>query len=90
MLILLKVNGIYIACLTWVYQYLMLHSTLKVGYVELCIYCYSQGLADNCVIAKVNGDVWDLDRPLESDCELQLLKFDDPDGLLSSFVASCC
>jgi len=32
------------------------------------------------VIAKVNGEVWDLDRPLESDCELRLLKFDDPDG----------
>jgi len=47
----------------------------------------SQGLADNCVIAKVNGDVWDLDRPLESDCELRLLKFDDPDGLLYCFLA---
>lgn len=46
-------------------------------YVDWC----SQGLADNCVVAKVNGDVWDLDRPLESDCELCLLKFDDPDGL---------
>jgi len=42
----------------------------------------SQGLADSCVIAKVNGEVWDLDRPLETDCELRLLKFDDPDGLL--------
>jgi threonyl-tRNA synthetase len=40
----------------------------------------SQGLADNTVIAKVNNDVWDLDRPLEGDCSLKLLKFDDPDG----------
>lgn len=40
----------------------------------------SQGLADSVVIAKVNGDVWDLDRPLEADCELRLVKFDDPDG----------
>ena len=40
----------------------------------------SQGLADNTVIAKVNGQLWDLDRPLESDCKLQLLKFDDPEG----------
>ncbi|XP_071112880.1 threonine--tRNA ligase 1, cytoplasmic-like isoform X1 [Haliotis cracherodii] len=40
----------------------------------------SQGLADNTVIAKVNGELWDLDRPLEKDASLQLLKFDDPDG----------
>ncbi|XP_015603700.1 threonine--tRNA ligase, cytoplasmic isoform X2 [Cephus cinctus] len=40
----------------------------------------SQGLADNTVIAKVNNELWDLDRPLESDCKLQLIKFDDVDG----------
>lgn len=40
----------------------------------------SQGLADNTVIAKVNGELWDLDRPLEGNCKLQLIKFDDPDG----------
>ncbi|XP_033214455.1 threonine--tRNA ligase 1, cytoplasmic isoform X2 [Belonocnema kinseyi] len=40
----------------------------------------SPGLADNAVISKVNNQVWDLDRPLESDCRLQLLKFDDPDA----------
>jgi len=51
------------------------------------VYCCSQGLADNCVIAKVNNEVWDLDRPLEGDCKLHLLKFDDPDGLF--FVPYC-
>ncbi|RVE67921.1 hypothetical protein OJAV_G00086480 [Oryzias javanicus] len=40
----------------------------------------SQGLADNTVIAKVNNSVWDLDRPLENDCSLQLLKFDDEEA----------
>ncbi|ELU14394.1 hypothetical protein CAPTEDRAFT_158346 [Capitella teleta] len=40
----------------------------------------SQGLADSTVVAKVNGDVWDLDRPLEGDAELKLLKFNDPEG----------
>ena len=40
----------------------------------------SQGLADNTVIAKVNGGMFDLDRPLEGDCKLELLKFDDKDG----------
>ncbi|XP_039278005.1 threonine--tRNA ligase 1, cytoplasmic isoform X2 [Nilaparvata lugens] len=40
----------------------------------------SQGLADNAVIAKVNNVLWDLDRPLEKDSKLQLLKFDDPEA----------
>uniref|UniRef100_A0A8C2ZY42 threonine--tRNA ligase n=1 Tax=Cyclopterus lumpus TaxID=8103 RepID=A0A8C2ZY42_CYCLU len=40
----------------------------------------SQGLADGTVIAKVNSIVWDLDRPLEEDCSLQLLKFDDEEA----------
>lgn len=40
----------------------------------------SQGLADSTVIAKVNNELWDLDRPFESDASLQLLKFDDSDG----------
>ena len=40
----------------------------------------SQGLADSTVIAKVNNEVWDLDRPLETDCKLELLKFDNPDA----------
>ncbi|XP_054711381.1 threonine--tRNA ligase 1, cytoplasmic-like [Uloborus diversus] len=40
----------------------------------------SQGLADNVVIAKINGQLWDLDRPLEADCKLELKKFDSDDG----------
>jgi len=40
----------------------------------------SQGLAESTIVAKVNGDVWDLDRPLEDDCSLQLLKFTDDDA----------
>lgn len=40
----------------------------------------SQGLADNAVISKVNGVLWDLDRPLEMNCKLELLKFDDPEA----------
>ncbi|KAM5169436.1 threonine--tRNA ligase 1, cytoplasmic [Callospermophilus lateralis] len=40
----------------------------------------SQGLADNTVIAKVNKVVWDLDRPLEGDCTLELLKFEDEEA----------
>ncbi|XP_021064467.1 threonine--tRNA ligase, cytoplasmic [Mus pahari] len=40
----------------------------------------SQGLADNTVVAKVNKVVWDLDRPLETDCTLELLKFEDEEA----------
>jgi len=40
----------------------------------------SKSLAKKTVVAKVDGEVWDLCRPLESDCTLQLLNFDDPDG----------
>ncbi|XP_072201714.1 threonine--tRNA ligase 2, cytoplasmic [Excalfactoria chinensis] len=40
----------------------------------------SQGLASNAVIAKVNGELWDLDRPLEGDCALELLTFDNEEA----------
>lgn len=40
----------------------------------------SKGLAENTVIAKVNDELWDLDRPLEADCNLKLLKFEDEEG----------
>jgi len=40
----------------------------------------SKGLADNTVVAKVDGEVWDLDRPLEGDIKLELVKFDDDEG----------
>ncbi|KAM9861399.1 threonine--tRNA ligase 1, cytoplasmic [Aulostomus maculatus] len=40
----------------------------------------SQGLADNAVISRVNGELWDLDRPLERDCSLEILRFDNDDA----------
>uniref|UniRef100_A0A8C3CWZ7 threonine--tRNA ligase n=1 Tax=Cairina moschata TaxID=8855 RepID=A0A8C3CWZ7_CAIMO len=40
----------------------------------------SQGLASNAVIAKVSGELWDLDRPLEGDCTLELLMFDNEEA----------
>ena len=40
----------------------------------------SKGLADHTVIAKVNDELWDLERPLEDSCNLKLLKFDDEEG----------
>ena len=41
----------------------------------------SKGLADNAVIAKVNGVMWDLDRPLEGDAKVEILKFEDTEGM---------
>ncbi|XP_078252760.1 threonine--tRNA ligase 1, cytoplasmic-like isoform X2 [Rhinoraja longicauda] len=39
-----------------------------------------QGLADKVVVAKINEMVWDLDRPLEGDCSLKLLTFDNEEA----------
>jgi len=40
----------------------------------------SNSLAERILLAKVNGELRDLLRPLEADCELQLLDFDTPEG----------
>ena len=40
----------------------------------------SKSLAKKAVVSKVDGKAWDLFRPLEGDCALQILTFDDPDG----------
>lgn len=40
----------------------------------------SRELAENTVIAKVNGALWDLDRPLEGDSTVELLMFDNEEA----------
>ncbi|KAI6185183.1 hypothetical protein M3Y99_01950700 [Aphelenchoides fujianensis] len=40
----------------------------------------SKSLAEATVIAKVNDELWDLDRPFEGDAHLKLLKFEDDEG----------
>lgn len=40
----------------------------------------SKSLAKKCVVAKVDGNTWDLFRPLEADCALSLHSFDDEEG----------
>ncbi|KAI0037080.1 tars protein [Vararia minispora EC-137] len=40
----------------------------------------SKSLADRLVIAKVDGILWDLERPLEGSCKLELLDFEHPEG----------
>ncbi len=40
----------------------------------------SEGLARNVLSAKVNGEVWDSSRPIETDANVQLLTWNDLDG----------
>lgn len=40
----------------------------------------SKSLLERTVISRVDGELWDLDRPLEQSCKLELLDFDDPEG----------
>lgn len=40
----------------------------------------SKSLAESSVVAKVNGEVWDLSRPLEGDCSMELLNFESEEG----------
>ncbi len=40
----------------------------------------SEGLARNVLAAKVNGQVWDATRPIDTDATVQLLTWNDTDG----------
>ena len=40
----------------------------------------SPRLAENVLAAKVNGEVWDLQRPISEDATIQLLKWEDEEG----------
>ncbi|CAL5218892.1 g631 [Coccomyxa viridis] len=39
-----------------------------------------RSVAKKAVVAKVDGRVWDMFVPLEGDCNLQILTFEDPEG----------
>lgn len=52
------------------YETTPMQAAKELGYANL----------DELVIAKVNGELWDLSRPIESDAELQLLTFEDEEG----------
>jgi threonyl-tRNA synthetase len=42
----------------------------------------SKSLADRIVIAKVDGELYDLERPLEKSVKLELLDFEHEEGTL--------
>lgn len=48
-------------------------------------YCWSSTLADTAVAAQVNGEPYDLERPLETDSDLRFLTFDSTEGKAVSF-----
>ena len=41
----------------------------------------AKSLAKKALVARVNGELWDLDRPLEGDAELAIITRDDDDAL---------
>lgn len=41
----------------------------------------SPGLAKRCVLARVNGELWDLTRPIEDDASIELVTQDQPEAL---------
>jgi len=48
----------------------------------------SAGLARNVLSAKVNGVVWDADRPIENDAQVQLLTWRDKEGKMTFWHSS--
>ncbi|KAM9806074.1 threonine--tRNA ligase 1, cytoplasmic isoform X1 [Syngnathus typhle] len=42
------------------------------------------------LVSKVNGELWDLERPLEADCQLQLLGFDSLEGREAAWRTGAC
>ncbi len=48
----------------------------------------SEGLARNVLAAKVNGEVWDSTRPIESDVNLKLLTWNDDEGKMAMWHSS--
>ncbi|XP_074422432.1 threonine--tRNA ligase, mitochondrial isoform X1 [Larus michahellis] len=48
------------------------------------------GLAESALVARVNGTLQDLDRPLECDTDLELLDFSTPEGRAAFWRSGAC
>ncbi|KAM6936728.1 threonine--tRNA ligase 1, cytoplasmic [Lycodopsis pacificus] len=53
-------------------------------------YCISACSVKGALVSKVNGELWELGRPLEADCELQLLGFDTDEGRQAAWRTGAC
>lgn len=50
----------------------------------------SKSLSERTVIARFDGELWDLDRPLEKSGRLELLDFEHPEGRSYSRLNHAC
>src|SRR5690554_6171726 len=48
----------------------------------------SAGLARQALAVRVDGEVWDLMRPIEKDAAVEILTWDDPDGRMTFWHSS--
>ena len=46
----------------------------------------STRLAQDILAATVNGEDWDISRPINADAEIKLFKWDDPEGNRERFL----
>ena len=50
----------------------------------------SKSLVERTIISRVDGELWDLTRPLEKSCKLELIDFEDIEGKgVGSKALSC-
>jgi hypothetical protein len=52
----------------------------RVVIAKVCLYYWYLTICSNR--RQVNGELWDLERPLEGSCKLELLDFEHPEGML--------
>lgn len=45
----------------------------------------SKSLLERTVITKVDGELWDLTRPMEKSCKLELIDFESDEGRYCNF-----
>ncbi len=61
---------------------------------ELTPFDVAQGinhaLASEVYLAKINNVLWDVERPLEMDCNIQLMKFDSQDAKAAFWTTAAC
>uniref|UniRef100_A0A672FYW9 threonine--tRNA ligase n=1 Tax=Salarias fasciatus TaxID=181472 RepID=A0A672FYW9_SALFA len=50
----------------------------------------AQSVVKGALVSRVNGELWELGRPLTSDCEVQLLGFDTVEGKLTAWRTGAC
>uniref|UniRef100_A0A8C6PPP4 threonine--tRNA ligase n=1 Tax=Nothobranchius furzeri TaxID=105023 RepID=A0A8C6PPP4_NOTFU len=64
----------------------------KKGVAEkpLSIQVVGRALLKGALVSRVNGELWELERPLEADCELQLLGFDTVEGKQAAWRTGAC